>query len=341
MNQKIFCIGFHKTGTSSLAKALNMLGFKVCRRLSMLQEIVPDLKLIDHLKKNEYHEIIQIAEEFDAFVDNPWPLIFKELDQNFPDCKFILTTRNEENWIESVCNYFKNSSTEIREIIYGQGSPIGNEELYLTRYREHNKNVQEYFENKPNKLLILDLIENDKWNSLCNFLKVGIPKENFPHENKTQFALKPQKKYITLKGIQNFSKIPFKKKLFALTLFIYLFISRCLILILPFRKLAPHLGDIQKESSKKIAPDNLQYAKELSKMIKKVSFYTPFRSLCFEQALTAKFLLNKKNIEATTYFGLNYESKSNLKAHAWTRTGNFYVTGNKGKEKFKVISTFS
>jgi len=34
--------------------------------------------------------------------DNPWPLIYKELDKRIPGCKFILTLRDEESWYSSV-----------------------------------------------------------------------------------------------------------------------------------------------------------------------------------------------------------------------------------------------
>ena len=40
---------------------------------------------------------------FEAVEDNPWPLVFREMDAAFPDAKFILTTRvTAEKWLDSV-----------------------------------------------------------------------------------------------------------------------------------------------------------------------------------------------------------------------------------------------
>jgi hypothetical protein len=54
------------------------------------------------------------------------------------------------------------------------------------------------------------------------------------------------------------------------------------------------------------------------------------------------FMLKKREIASTIYLGvLKGVGESKLKAHAWTRVGNVYPTGNKGKDSYTIISTFS
>ena len=81
--------------------------------------------------------------------------------------------------------------------------------------------------------------------------------------------------------------------------------------------------------------------KEIGREIKKASLYTPFRSLCFEQALTVKLMLKKRKIPATIYLGVAKEEDTKLHAHAWTRAGNYIVSGKREKDLFKVVSSFS
>ena len=172
---KIFCIGFHKTGTKSLTASLKQLGFSVKGRFG-----VNDCNInINALKKAEI-----LIKNYDAFQDNPWPILFKELDKLVPNSKFILTVRNNESWLRSVVNYFGHHKTEMRKWIYGHGSPVNNEKVYLSTYIKHNKSVKEYFSNRKSDLLIMDLEQGSGWKELCSFLEINnIPQSPFPHEN--------------------------------------------------------------------------------------------------------------------------------------------------------------
>lgn len=344
MTQKVFCIGFHKTGTSSLAQALDRLDFRVCRRMGMLQDHLTNKNVPVQLKKGELDEIFQAVQEFDAFSDNPWPILFKELDNKFPNSKFILTTREENKWLKSVLNYFKDYETEIRAIIYGEASPIGNEELYLNRYHRHNAEVKEYFKNRSDDLLVIDLAEQKEWNELCHFLKRPIPKENFPHENKAQYLLdasqQEKKKEITSSRLFNFVKLPIREKFLFFEAGFILLTARLMVLIFPFKILAKLLGKHMTESPQQIPSNQLEESRKIVRSIKKVSHYVPFRSMCFEQAITCKFMLNRRDISSTIYFGVVKDHNQKLKAHAWTRSGNLILTGAKGRHLFNVVSTF-
>jgi|GEM_PF-111338 len=343
MTPKVFCIGFHKTGTSSLAIALTKLNYNVCRRLEMVEDKIPTVNVVTQLKKRHYDDILSVTDYYDAFCDNPWLLLYKEIDQKYPDCKFILTTRDEKSWIKSVCNYFNDSTSEIRSIIYGKGSPLGNESLYLEKYKQHKQEVIQYFKGKPHKLFILDLNDEKKWEKLCAFLAQKVPLEPFPFENKTNTTKVPQKKRISFQKLLNYFKLSNQKKFLFIEAFISISISRFLIIFFAFKTIAKKLGSHQQESPLEIDPTMQLKAIEIEKVIKKVSLYTPFRSLCFEQALCCKIMLKRRNIPSTIYFGLAKKSSgdsSRLKAHAWLRSGQHILTGKRGKNNFKVVSFF-
>ena len=344
MNQKVFCIGFHKTGTSSLAKALELLELRVCRRMGMLQEQLITKNIPLQLKKGELNEILMVVNKFDAFVDNPWPILFKELDKKFPNSMFILTTREETGWIKSVVNYFKDYDTDIRKVIYGVASPVGNEDVYLNRFRKHNAEVKEYFKDRPDDLLIMDIEDQKEWTILCKFLKKQIPKKDFPHENKAQYLNNDsqigKKKGLTVIRINNFITLPIRCQLLFIETSIILITVRLVILLFPFKMIAKLLGKHMTESPLKIPTNQLEKSRQIGKSIKKISQYAPFRSMCFEQALTCKFMLNRRGISSTIYFGVVKNHNQKLKAHAWTRSGNQIITGAKGRHQFKVVSTF-
>lgn len=179
MTTKVFGIGFHKTGTTSLDVALTTMGYKVCGHR---------LELAEDLFRNDLTRAFEITEQYDAFQDNPWPLLYRELDDRYPSSKFILTIRDNEKWIKSVTNHFRTTHTEMRRWIYGVGHPEGNEELYLAKYQKHNNDVVEYFKHRPDDLLIVSWENGDGWEKLCHFFGRPVPSVPFPHANKGRYS---------------------------------------------------------------------------------------------------------------------------------------------------------
>lgn len=171
LKPKVFGIGFHKTGTKSLRKALATLGYEVTG---------PDGAQDPAIADRAVAVALGLATEHDGFSDNPWPLLYRELDVAFPGSRFVLTVRDESQWIDSVVRFFGAAESPMREWIYGVGTPVGNEATYLTRYRRHNADVLEYFRDRDD-LLVMDLESGDGWKELCGFLGVATPASRFPH----------------------------------------------------------------------------------------------------------------------------------------------------------------
>ena len=181
MKAKVFCIGFHKTGTTSLEVALRKLGYRVTGSFGTKD---PDIA-------SKVHEMAYaMVPRYDAFEDNPWPVLYRELDERFPGSKFVLTRRPPENWIQSQVKDFATTETPMRRWIYGEGAgcPEGNEETYIARYERHNREVLDYFKDRPDDLLVVDFPNDDGWSRICPFLGVAIPDEPFPHANKASIS---------------------------------------------------------------------------------------------------------------------------------------------------------
>lgn len=172
---KVFCIGFHKTGTSSMGRALELLGYRVCGPVGTRAPDIATKALPLALAEAERH---------DAFQDNPWPVLFRELDARYPGSKFVLTLRPETEWLASACRHFGSESTPMREWIYGAGAPLGNEARYRERYARHEREVREHFARRPDDLLVLELPDADPWAKLCPFLGVARPAVEFPWLNR-------------------------------------------------------------------------------------------------------------------------------------------------------------
>lgn len=176
---RVFCIGFQKTGTCSMMAALRTLGYRVAgARHDFIQAVHDrDIRPIDDL-----------VERFAAFQDNPWPVLFRLLDERYPGSRFILTVRDEDGWYRSILNHFGVFGERLMGFTYGRRNPAGNEALYRARFRAHNEEVRAYFADRPADFLVMNIREGDGWPELCAFLGVDVIDGPFPHRNERSYS---------------------------------------------------------------------------------------------------------------------------------------------------------
>ena len=182
--QKVFGIGFHKTGTTSLGAALAALGYATCDGAEAVRQAVGHREMMRMLREKQLDPIMRVAEDYDGFTDNPWFILYRELDQRFPGSKFILTVRDERRWLESAVRYFGETESDLRAWIYGSGRPVGNEQRWIERYRDHIAQVKAYFRDRPGDLLVVDWEQGGGWDDLARFLRRPSPGQPFPHLTK-------------------------------------------------------------------------------------------------------------------------------------------------------------
>lgn len=106
---KIFCIGFHKTGTKSLGAALENLGYRVCGPVGGKD---PDIA------EKAASLIHSLVPSYDAFQDNPsLAALIRGPRPPYPDSLFIFPVRSPEAWVESVVAHFGDHDTPMRYYI--------------------------------------------------------------------------------------------------------------------------------------------------------------------------------------------------------------------------------
>lgn len=183
--RKVVGIGWAKTGTTTLGECFETLG---------LRHAAGRLDLVDHLETGDLSPILAEARHFDAFEDWPWLLVFRELDEAFPGSKFVLTTRNAEAWLRSYRNMLDTQGAarprlvRQRRILYDLPFPDVTEEQLLDRVRRHEREVQAWFADRPDDLLVVDWARGNGWQELCDFLDLPIPDVPFPHANRGHYA---------------------------------------------------------------------------------------------------------------------------------------------------------
>jgi len=173
---KIFNVGLPRTGTTSLCKAIFLLGFSVKHSPLSLD--------VDTYSRYHFYD------------DTPiWvPSFIERIYKKFPKAKFIWTIRDLDLWLRSCRLFFKKKHIShchlVDQFAYGEVFlnnvfPF-NEESFSNGYIKHQIQIGRFFDDKQDQLLQIDITDSklsniDKWKKLCGFLGIEeIPLVEFP-----------------------------------------------------------------------------------------------------------------------------------------------------------------
>ena len=176
---KIFGIGLSKTGTTSLARALEILGYRTKDFIGVKEYRPGRLDCID----------LDVIDANDAFTDTPIPSFYRELDQRYPNSKFILTIRDMDGWLKSCKKQFtralanKETAANNSILVAMYGESVFEKEKFESGYWCYVNGVYDYFRDRKEDLLVLDICANEGWDKLCAFLGQPIPEVSFPKAN--------------------------------------------------------------------------------------------------------------------------------------------------------------
>lgn len=151
---RVFGIGLSRTGTTSLNEMMRRLGFSAVHMPTSWQEI-------------EAHQFCN---------DTPISARFEELDRRYPGSLFIYTRRPQQAWLASIRRWLSLSGRmdwylqfdqrqrdwidESDHLVYGcdySGLPVLSDEAFAAVWAAHEARVMEYFRQRPDDLLVIDL----------------------------------------------------------------------------------------------------------------------------------------------------------------------------------------
>lgn len=168
---KVFCIGFNKTGTTSLGTALKELGYR--------HSTYTNKVWLDYYQNNKIVKLLEFTAKFDSVDDLPW---LKEdmipvLDRVFPGSKFIYLERDEASWQKSIYNWSYKRTGEYPDL-----------EQKTAEFRAHRAFVLDYFKHRSSdEFIVLNISDPDGYAKLAKFLGKATSRKAFPHYNSTRF----------------------------------------------------------------------------------------------------------------------------------------------------------
>jgi len=201
---KVIGAGVGRTGTLSLKAALEQLGFGPCFHGRHVLDHPDRLPGWLAAARGEDVDWAMLLAGYESTVDWPAAAFWRPLAKFYPEAQFILTIREAGGWYESVKStiyrMFGSDTPEeqvahAREVVPGLktftdfhrqmiwdgffSGRFADRDYAIAAYERHNAEV--IAELPSDRLLVIP--PGAGWRPLCDFLRVPVPDEPYPHLN--------------------------------------------------------------------------------------------------------------------------------------------------------------
>ncbi len=122
--------------------------------------------------------------------------------------------------------------------------------------------------------------------------------------------------------------------------FLWMGLARLAVRALPFRRVMGFCGISQMETPTALDPASAVERDRVASAIDAVRLFTPWDSNCLAQALAGSRMLRRRGIASTLYLGVAKNDKQALVAHAWLRSRERIVAGERGHDSYVVVGWF-
>jgi len=195
---KIIGAGYGRTGTVSLQQAFEQLGYPCYH----MQEV---MKAYDRGHVAQWDAAMggaridwdELFVGYEATVDFPACVFYRELMQAFPDALVVLSVRDPEAWWRSYSKLmglvskatwfnfvpmfkkFSAMNIHMLDYVFAGSMETLTKEDYIAQYLRHIEEVKATV--PADRLLVFSVTEG--WEPLCEFLGHPVPDKPFPHAN--------------------------------------------------------------------------------------------------------------------------------------------------------------
>ena len=196
---RVIGAGFGRTGTLSLKRALEDLGFGPTYHMQEIMRRPSHIQAWHRLARTGDADWDILFSGFGSGVDYPVCCVWEDLAGQYPQAKVVLTVRDHEKWWASTASTIYGFRTAFAPWTRRLVPPVGQfvemvddlvwEGLFDGRFLDqahatavYERHVQDVKAKcSPERMIVFDVA--DGWEPLCSFLGVPVPSHPFPRLN--------------------------------------------------------------------------------------------------------------------------------------------------------------
>ncbi len=181
---RVFNIGLNKTGTTSFAEAMRILGLRTLHWGGPAVE-----RAVRAAFEAEQPLLINLDPRYDAFSDiGDLSRRFRRLDRQYPGSRFVMTVRPLDEWVASRRKHVERNARRQAKGKYLGSFVALDEERWRAQWNTHTTAAREYFAGR-HEFLEVDITTDPRWQPLCSFLDLPEPTVSFPCINGADLSL--------------------------------------------------------------------------------------------------------------------------------------------------------
>lgn len=186
---KVVCLGLFRTGTNSLKKALETLGYKKCHHFFEFSVHPEQEEYVNKLCRKESVDLSKLYKDYDCAADVPTAIFMEEVFNQFPDALFVANIRDTDSWYRSCLDtvFFEPIASKphiefLNQYIWKEffNDKFGEKDYAVKKFNEHYEKIRKLI---PKNQLLDNYSVKDGWDPLCKFLGKSIPLSPFPNSN--------------------------------------------------------------------------------------------------------------------------------------------------------------
>lgn len=201
MTLQVIGAGFGRTGTLSLKFALEQLGYVKTHHMMEVLQSDAQADMWAAIGEGQPPDWDKVFEGYQASVDFPSCIFYRELADKYPNAKVILTVRSAESWWQSASQTIfaigKAAPPWLKLLVPRMKKVFGMHEKLIagrtfrgkqdnaafakSTFEHHNLTVQRVIPKE--RLLVFEVKQG--WGPLCAFLGKPVPETPFPNVNDT------------------------------------------------------------------------------------------------------------------------------------------------------------
>jgi hypothetical protein len=119
-------------------------------------------------------------------------------------------------------------------------------------------------------------------------------------------------------------------------------LMRAAVSTVSFKRLSRSLHQLKDGQAPAVNSSQRDMALSIGRAVRRAAAATPWQSTCLVQVLAAQRMLSKRGIGGVIYLGamVDADIEAGIRAHAWLKCGDYFVTGEEGHEAYPVLTCY-